>query len=578
VSGARDPARHAIETAILAARIFAADPRRTGIVLRGGAGPQCEEWLALLRGLMAGRPVRKLPLNIADDRLLGGLDLAATLARGRLVAERGLLAETDGGALIVPSAERAGPDLAARIAAVHDRGELRSERDGLAQTAPARFGLVLLDESLGGGEHPPMALMDRAAMRIDLGAIRPGALTASAKDVEPARAAPSIDAPDAAVEALCRASAALGIASIRAPLLALRVARIAAALDGREAIGEEDMRLAGELVLSWRALALPEAEDDAEDGEPPPDAGTQPDTAGPSDPATAEALADMVVEAARAALPPDLLARLAMEQRQAARQAASGPSGAPQKSMERGRRIGVMHGDPRRGARLDLVATLRAAAPWQRLRKPAAASRAPLRIHSSDLRIARFARRAETLTVFAVDASGSQALNRMAEAKGAVERLLGECYVRRDQVALIAFGGRRADLILPPTRSLARAKRCLTGLPAGGGTPLAAGIEAAFLLAQSARRRGQTPLIAVLTDGRANIARDGQAGRQPAEADAAAAARLLRASGCKALLIDTSPLPEPRAKTLAEAMGAVYLALPRIGSGGLSQAVEEARG
>ena len=115
----------------------------------------------------------------------------------------------------------------------------------------------------------------------------------------------------------------------------------------------------------------------------------------------------------------------------------------------------------------------------------------------------------ETTTIFVVDASGSAALHRLAEAKGAVELLLADCYIRRDQVALIAFRGSAAELLLPPTRSLARAKRSLAGLPGGGGTPLAAGLDAAFALSDSIRRKGQTPTVIVLTDGRANIARDG---------------------------------------------------------------------
>jgi magnesium chelatase subunit D len=90
-----------------------------------------------------------------------------------------------------------------------------------------------------------------------------------------------------------------------------------------------------------------------------------------------------------------------------------------------------------------------------------------------DFRVTRYKQRSETTTIFVVDASGSAALHRLAEAKGAVELLLADCYVRRDRVAMIAFRGPGAELLLPPTRSLVRAKRSLAGLPGGGGTPLA---------------------------------------------------------------------------------------------------------
>ncbi|MEO1331798.1 MAG: VWA domain-containing protein, partial [Pseudomonadota bacterium] len=95
--------------------------------------------------------------------------------------------------------------------------------------------------------------------------------------------------------------------------------------------------------------------------------------------------------------------------------------------------------------------------------------------------------------------------------------------------ALVAFRGRGAELVLAPTRALARARRALAGLPGGGATPLASGLEAALALAAAARREGQAAQVVVLTDGRANIARDGQPGRAGARADAEAAARALAA-------------------------------------------------
>ena len=151
----------------------------------------------------------------------------------------------------------------------------------------------------------------------------------------------------------------------------------------------------------------------------------------------------------------------------------------------------------------DFVRALRAAAPWQRLRQAAAlhsardaanlparvagpvAAPAQRRIHvrPEDFHVTRFRQLGQTTTVFVVDASGSSALHRLAEAKGAVELLLADCYVRRDSVAVLAFRGQTAELILPPTRSLARAKRSLASLPGGGGTPLAHAIDASMLLA-----------------------------------------------------------------------------------------------
>ena len=232
--------------------------------------------------------------------------------------------------------------------------------------------------------------------------------------------------------------------------------------------------------------------------------------------------------------------------------------------------------------RLNVVETLRAAAPWQRLRReevarlrgkpdPKAAKR--IEIRQDDFRITRFKHRSETTTVFIVDASGSSALHRLAEAKGAVELLLADCYVRRDRVALVAFRGQAAEILLPPTRSLVRAKRLLAGLPGGGGTPLASGIDLGMMLADSVKRRGGTPIVIIMTDGRANVARDGSGGRARATEDALSAARLMRAAEVTTLVIDTSPRPQQQGRDLAAEMGARYLPLPHADANSLSHAV-----
>jgi magnesium chelatase subunit D len=193
-----------------------------------------------------------------------------------------------------------------------------------------------------------------------------------------------------------------------------------------------------------------------------------------------------------------------------------------------------------------------------------------------DFRFTWFKPRSETATVFVLDASGSSAMSRLAEAKGAIELLLAECYVRRDQVAVAAFRGRGAQLILPPTRSLVRAKRSLAQLAGGGATPLAAGLDLGRELADQLRRRGLTPTVVVLTDGQANVARDGAGGRERAAGDAELAARLLRVSGLRILLIDTARRPQVMAQSLARTMLARYLPLPYADARTLLSAVKSA--
>ncbi|MGY2047817.1 magnesium chelatase subunit D [Methylobacterium sp. JK268] len=555
--------------ACLAAALAALDPAGLGIVLRARPGPVRDAWLDRLRALLpAGSPVARLPAGIADDALLGGLDLPATLRTGRPVLQPGLLARAHGGVIVVPMAERLGAGAAARIAQALDAGAVDLARDGVATRLPARFGLVLLDEGEGEDEVLPACLADRSALHLDLDAVPAGALAATPPlpDLAACRGRdPAAGEEEAAT--LCALAARLGIASLRAPLLALRAARLHAALAGRAAVEDQDIAAATALVLAPRATVWPQ-EAESPPPAPPPD-GEAPE------PGPAEAMGedDRLLAAAAASLPPGLLARLLAGAGQRARIAGSGRAGAAASQARRGRPVGARPGDPRRG-RLALVETLRAAAPWQRLRRGDGVAR--IRIAADDLRIRRLVQSRETTTVFAVDASGSAALERLAEAKGAVELLLGECYVRRDRVALVAFRGRGADLLLAPTRALVRAKRALAALPGGGGTPLAAGLDAAARVAAAERRAGRSPVLVLLTDGRANVARDGAPGRARAEADALAAARALAEGGTRALVIDTAARPQDGARRLAEALAARYLALPQADAARLSRAVREA--
>ena len=546
------------EDALLAARLFAADPAKlAGIRLRARAGPVRDRWLAYLKSqLSVGVPFRKIPAGIGADRLLGGLDLAATLSANRPVYLPGVLAEAHGGVAILPMAERTAPHVTAGLMAVLDEGEVVVERDGLTLRSPARIGVVMLDEGVDD-EAPPAALTERMAITISLEGI-----TISEAEVPPSVSAmrAAIVPTDSAIAALCSVAAAFGIDSARAPILALGVAAASAAEAGRTAIADEDLVIATRLALFPRARTFPQADAETpEQDEAPPD-----DTQGESEnDGEIGQVADRVIEAIRAALPPDVLAGLEKAAATGRSTQSGRGSAALRKSLTRGRPVGVRPGKPGAGARLHLIETLRAAAPWQKLRRKHD-DRPGIRVRSDDFRIRRFAERSESTLIFVVDASGSAAVERLAETKGAVELLLAEAYVRRTQVALIAFRGGGAEMILPPTRSLVRAKKCLADMVGGGGTPLAAGVQAGQALAEAQRGQGRTPFLILMTDGRANIARDGTPGRVQADADAKASAKLLGFSGIKSVVIDIAARPRDDARLLAAAMGADYAALPRV--------------
>ena len=581
-----------LEVALAAARLFAVDPTGIGgVVLRSQAGPVRDVWLKALRAMLPDDvPWVRVPLHVGEDRLLGGLDLTATLSAGRPMAERGLLAAADGGVLVLAMAERLASPTVSAVTSAMDQGTIVVERDGLTLRHAARFGVVALDEGIEADEGLVAALVDRLAFRLDLAPIAP-------RDAMLAEAAIVAEGAEAVLEArtrlatvtigeeiakgLASTAMALGIDSLRAVLLAMRVARATAALEGNTAVGEAEARLAAGLVLAPRATQLPAPPEDDTAEEPPPD---QPPPDQPPDSEdrdeqseTLPDLDEVILAAAAAAIPPGLLATLQLQGNRRGPARAAGKAGHLQKAKRRGRPLGTRRGQPRGGNRLALIDTLRVAAPWQPLRRREQAPGEGLRrveVRPDDLRITRFKQRTETTVIFVVDASGSTAFNRLAEAKGAVEILLADCYVRRESVALVSFRGTAAELLLPPTRSLTRAKRSLAGLPGGGGTPLAAGLDAAAELADAVRRKGQTPILVLLSDGSANIARDGSAGRPAAEADATTAATRLRLAGHTTLFIDTSPRPRPKARELAAAMAARYLALPRADSLTLSNAVK----
>ncbi len=544
--------------AIRALELLSIDPVGLGgLWLRARSGPVRDRFLAELDAI--GRHPRKLHPGISDEQLFGGLDLAATLDAGRLVQSDGVLARP--GLLLLTMAERCPSRLAAHLGQASDAG---------------RHQVVALDEGAEADELAPAALTERLGLFVALDDIPAGDLCQAPDQVAVAAGRAQLagvrHAPED-VRTLVELAAALGIGSLRAPRLAVAAARANASFFGRDRVTSGDLTIAAELVLAHRATVMPEeAADPAPEPHEPQDSTSDP---GQTPEEFEGNPPEVLMEAVRAALPPDVLNALAEGRASRATSGAAG-SGARKKGNRRGRPLPSRTGLPGDDRRIDLVATLRAAAPWQTMRRAKAPPGHHIHIRRTDIRVRQFQETSDRLLVFAVDASGSQAMTRLAEAKGAVEQLLAQAYARRDHVALIAFRGQGAELLLPPTRSLVQTKRRLQALPGGGGTPLAAGLHLAADLAEQAARQGMTPTLALLTDGRANIALDGRACRQAAREDADRLARAVRASGTPALVIDTSPRPRRELTELAVEAGATYLPLPRADAGRLSSAVSAA--
>ena len=572
----------------LIAILLAINPKGLkGVTVKSQYGPVREAWLTYLKKLISscGMEVLKAPANISAEQLLGSLDVEASLQAGSLVMSKGLLERVHGNLLLLPMVERMDLQAIALISQALD------EKNTFDQST--HFGVIAFDESDSVDESISPRLLDRLAFELYLDQLSLAdikeSLEVNAEDIQEAKKLlPLVKCSDDYLEVMTKAGFSLGVSSFRANYFALETAKALAALRGLAEVSQDEVIDAARLVYtpSKRAYAPPEidqSEDKSNEDQSDQDPDSQqedsqsdqesPDEIKQEQPSEQE-LEDIIVQAVKASIPPKLL-RQPKDQMRAGKSAAhvSGKSGSIQKNFLSGRPLGARKGRPTDGKRLDILKSIRAAIPWQRLRKGALANnqvnQAQSRIdfRAEDLHIKQYLRRRGTVTIFLVDASGSSATQRLAEAKGALEELLAQCYIRRDEVAMLSMRGAKAEVVLPPTRSLARAKRNLAALPGGGGTPLASGFRAANEMAISLQRKGLTPIIVIMSDGKANVNLLGVGGRGGAHADALTAAKELRLKNHRVLFVDTSPQPEILAQELSGTMAAQYFPLPFTGSG-----------
>ena len=607
-----------------------------GIWLRAPFGPVRELWLRHLSETELNTV--KLPGNIDVERLLGGIDLSRTLQSGLLQMQTGLLQQADLGLVCISMAERFPTALIAPMTQAMDTQSLPPLKiNNTESSVRTQFGVVALDESMA--DDPPMspALAERLGLWFDLQDIAPSdvsdvslntrkddnALDVMGIQIAPDALArmkqslPHIQWTDEQVLAVCSTAQGLGIDSLRVPTLALRVACCHAALHARSHIADDDLAFAARRVLAPRATQLPAPAENASDAEPQnsSDSSAEPDQAqeqssnsleptetpnpsesakdeedtsstdtseedtntqdeAPSDLPSSEKLQEMMIAAALASLPPDVLEGLLTKPGRNLGNT-SGRSGQFRSGMQRGRPLPPRTGRPGGHARLHILSTLRAAAPKQRLRGNTQQGRVAIR--SEDFHVHRYQQHSSSCLILALDASGSAALQRLAEAKGAVELLLQQSYARRDSVCIVSFKGAKAQLLLPMTRSLVRAKRAMMGLPGGGGTPLALALKMACEQATQLQRQGVTPILVVLSDGRANVNLQGLGGRAQAQADAQQWAAQWRQTGHRCLWIDTSLQPDTQVQNMTQTMGGSYLPMPQVQAQRMASAMENLR-
>jgi len=505
-------------------------------------------------------------------------------------------------------------------------GVVRVEREGLSATHPAHFVLVGTYDSSDGDVRrglldrvglivPFTPLSDaRARAEVVRRNVQHGDTEGTEEEADVLRQMimiareqlPHVTISDKQIEALTQTACSLGVEGNRADVFAVQAALAKAALDGRSAVDDDDLKLAVRLVLVPRATQIPQPEENSDDRAQKPDqTPTDQDLDDPSDQPTTNnqqpQIEELLLDAAEAELPSDILTLpFAMQRR-----AKSGSRGVALNS-KRGRMIAAVEGQLR-GNKIALLPTLLTAAPWQKLRRGAEeqGSRGDALLHlrisapphkvairKADIRVKRFRDKAGMLYIFVVDASGSMALNRMREAKGAAIRLLQDAYVHRDQVALIAFRGQQAQVLLAPSQSVDRAKRELDVLPTGGGTPLASALLTAWQTAQQARSRGVSQAtIVLMTDGRGNVPleigdwrlADGtqspipnpQSSKAEIQAELQKLAALIRADGVNAVVIDTQVnyLSRGEAPKLAQWLDGRYVYLPNARAEQIARAV-----
>ena len=601
---------------------------RAGALLISGTCGTAKSFLvrAAAPFTLTGRVV-ELPLGASEDMVFGTIDMEAALQKGERQLRHGLLHRAHDTILYMDEVNLLREDILTAVLKCAGDGFFRLERDGLSFNEevsytpvgtmdPAEgtlrsalldaFGLfVSMEDMTDPVQHREIVTRVLAYER------NPAAFRAAYEAQEAAFAAtirrarvllPDVEAPSAILHFAAACAARAHCVGNRAEIYLIEAARALAALAGRSFVMPADVEEAAAFVLVHRMSRpqeqqplpppsdgnAPEQERDALTGEmqnpsSPQDGGdvqspqeytqeNEPQDGADAPPPSEEE--PCAKDEDRVAAPlENIMARLSLlSMTMRAQGAKSGRRDIVQTHTADGRCMRT--GLPQAGVRPDLAlsATLRAAAPHQRMRQGSQA----VVIRPEDVRVWVRAKRSAAHILFLVDASGSMgARERMRMVKGVILALLREAYQKRDCVGLIAFRRDRAETLLPMTRSVELAEKLLRDLPTGGRTPLAEGLAHAHRTLRELERKGSEKTVLVLvTDGRTNT-KEGDVGMQRARH----AAEEIAETAAFPLVLDTEHTV-PRvgiAPELARRMGARYYTLDQLSAEGVLEIVRAFR-
>ncbi len=535
----------------LALILNAIEPHCGGVIFIGEKGTGKTTLIRLFRSILPdGTPFISVPLNVTEDALLGTIDIETTVQTGRKSMQAGLLSRAHRGVLFMDDVNLLSPEVVSLILEVSGRKKNIMEREGLSESQEANFILVSTMNPEEGQISPH--LLDRFGMCVVWEGI-PGkkermliikkSLTqpfvhhgdASFADDALREKILScriflqdVTVPTDVVEYIAQTCGESGASGHRADVFLFYAAKAYASYCGDKTVTTRHVDVVSPLIMTHRQRIIKGQEElpQGHDGEDPEknrneqkngDNREHNDHRQSSETDSGSPPTEGAGENTDVSAPPSELQERAMKEEVFATGEVFNTRRFifrkdRMKRLTSGRRTKTRSKD--KGGRylksmlkqvndVAIDATIRAAAPYQLIRN----RREILIIHEDDMRFKQREKKTGHLVVFAVDGSGSMgAQRRMVEAKAAVQSLLMDCYQKRDKVAMIVFRKDRAELVLPPTSSVANASRRLQEIPTGGKTPLSAAlIETHALIRRVSKKAPETRfLIILITDGRAN--------------------------------------------------------------------------